>query len=105
MNYITVTTEVEAEIDIIRDIDDEDVLEIVSTRLRHYANRTDKKDYEDLVSDLLDTIKASKLHCSEPEEENVIKAETFDDVLKIRVCKELMQKCTLEKLESILNNL
>ena len=96
MGYITITTDVDLNYD---DVDDNDLLDILEDRLKQYRRRQKQEDYKELVESIQDLIEPS-LPLS-----NIVHNDdegTLAYELKLKVCKELMNKYSLEQLEELL---
>lgn len=96
MGYITITTDVEISY---HDVDDNDLLDILDDRLKEYKRRQKQEDYKELVESIQDLIEPS-LPLS-----NIVHNDdegTLAYELKLKVCKELMNKYSLEQLEQLL---
>lgn len=96
MGYITITTDVDLNYD---DVDDNDLLDILDDRLKEYKRRKKQDDYKELVESIEDLIEPS-LPLS-----NIVHNDdegTLAYELKFKVCKELMNKYSLEQLEGLL---
>jgi hypothetical protein len=96
MGYITITTDVDLNYD---DVDDNDLLDILEDRLKQYRRRQQQEDYKELVESIQDLIELS-LPLS-----NIVHNDdegTLAYELKLKVCKELMNKYSLEQLEELL---
>ena len=96
MGYITITTDVDLNYD---DVDDNDLLDILEDRLKEYKRRKKQDAYKELVESIEDLIEPS-LPLS-----NIVHNDdegTLAYELKLKVCKELMNKYSLEQLEGLL---
>jgi len=96
MGYITITTDVDLNYD---DVDDNDLLDILDDRLKEYKRRKKQDDYKELVESIQDLIEPD-LPLS-----NIVHNDdegTLAYELKLKVCKELMNKYSLEQLEGLL---
>ena len=96
MGYITITTDVDLNYD---DVDDNDLLDILEDRLMQYKIRQKQEDYKELVESIQDLIEPD-LPLS-----NIVHNDdegTLAYELKLKVCKELMNKYSLEQLEQLL---
>ena len=96
MGYITITTDVDLNYD---DVDDNHLLDILEDRLKQYRRRQKQEDYKELVESIQDLIEPS-LPLS-----NIVHNDdkgTLAYELKLKVCKELMNKYSLEQLEGLL---
>lgn len=96
MGYITITTDVDLNYD---DVDDNDLLDILEDRLKQYRRRQKQEDYKVLVESIQDLIEPSLLlsNIVHNDDEGTLAYE-----LKLKVCKELMNKYSLEQLEELL---
>ena len=96
MGYITITTDVDLNYD---DVDDNDLLDILEDRLKQYRRRQKQEDYKELVESIQDLIEPSLLlsNIVYNDDEGTLAYE-----LKLKVCKELMNKYSLEQLEELL---
>jgi hypothetical protein len=98
MGYITINTDVDVSLD---DIEDSDILDIIEDRLDTYKRRKNELAHADLISDIKDILKDST---SLPESNTThIDEDSLLGELKLKVCKELMNKYSLEQLETFLN--
>lgn len=96
MGYITITTDVDLNYD---DVNDNDLLDILDDRLKEYKRRKKQNAYKELVESIEDLIEPS-LPLS-----NIVHNDdegTLAYELKLKVCKELMNKYSLEQLEQLL---
>jgi hypothetical protein len=96
MGYITITTDIDLNYD---DVDDNDLLDILDDRLKEYKRRKKQDAYKELVESIEDLIEPS-LPLS-----NIVHNDdegTLAYELKLKVCKELMNKYSLEQLEQLL---
>jgi len=96
MGYITITTDVEISY---HDVDDNDLLDILDDRLKEYKRRKKQEDYKELVESIQDLIEP------DPPLSNIVHNDdegTLAYELKLKVCKELMNKYSLEQLEQLL---
>jgi hypothetical protein len=97
MGYITITTDVDINYD---DISDDELLDILDNRFKEYKRRKKQEDYKELVESIEDLIEPSfpLSDIVHNDDEGTLAYE-----LKLRVCKELMNKYSLEQLETFLN--
>ena len=96
MGYITITTDVDISY---HNFDDNDLLDILDDRLKEYKRRKKQEDYKELVESIQDLIEPD-LPLS-----NIVHNDdegTLAYELKLKVCKELMNKYSLEQLEQLL---
>ncbi len=98
MGYITINRDIDVDFD---EIEDSDILDIIEDRLDTYKRRQNKLAHADLINDIKDLIKDST---SLPESNTThIDEGSLYYELKLKVCKELMSKYSLEQLETFLN--
>jgi hypothetical protein len=96
MGYITITADVDINYD---NISDDDLLDMLDDRFKEYKRRKKQEDYKELVESIEDLIEPSVplSNIVHNDDEGTLAYE-----LKLKVCKELMNKYSLEQLEELL---
>ncbi len=102
MPYISINTDVDIDLS---DIDDDDVLLIVEEKLGYLKKRSDQKPYDEFLESLIDIVNDSKADSivSREEDDYKLEVDNLHDSCKLKVCKELISKYSLEELETFLN--
>ncbi len=100
MGYITINTNVDVEVDY-DEITDLEILDIIEDRLDTYKRRKNDLAHSSLIWDIEEVIEEQT--ASSKSDTKNIDDESLLGELKLEVCKKLMNKYSLEELETFLN--